>query len=261
MHQANVITSVKNPLVKQVLTLQKSSERKKQNLFIIEGKKEIEKALKAQYSINKVIICPEIYSANAEFNFQKNQIVLVSKSVFTKLAYRENNLGVLVIATPKVHHLQQLVLPKKHLVLVLESVEKPGNIGAILRTADAAGIDAIFIVNPKTDIYNPNIIRASLGCVFSLPIVVSTSQETINYLASLNTKIYATYLEASVPYTQVDFTSNCALVMGAEDQGISQNWVKNATQNIIIPMYGEADSLNVSTAAAIILFEAIRQRS
>ncbi len=146
------------------------------------------------------------------------------------------------------------------LILIAEAPEKPGNIGAILRTADAAKVDAVFIANPKTDLYNPNIIRSSVGCVFTNQIATGSTSEIIDFLKKNNISIYAAALQASKPYHQIDFTQSAAIVVGTEATGLSQEWRENSTQNIIIPMSGEIDSMNVSVAAGILIFEAKRQR-
>jgi TrmH family RNA methyltransferase len=159
-----------------------------------------------------------------------------------------------------VHGLNQLRLSKNPLLLILESVEKPGNLGAVLRTADAAGVDAVIICDPHTDFYNPNVIRSSVGCVFTNQIASATSEETINWLKENNIKIFSTYLKASAPYHETDFTKPCAIILGTEATGLSDLWVKKSDATIIIPMQGKIDSMNVSTAAAVVVFEARRQR-
>jgi TrmH family RNA methyltransferase len=161
----------------------------------------------------------------------------------------------------KPHGLNHVALSKNPLVLVLEAVEKPGNLGAILRTADAAGIDAVICCDPQTDFYNPNVIRSSLGCVFTKQVATATSEETIDWLKKNHLAIYCTYLQSSRLYTDIDFTKPCAIVMGTEATGLSDLWIKNSDANIIVPMHGKIDSMNVSTAAAVVVFEARRQRS
>jgi TrmH family RNA methyltransferase len=167
---------------------------------------------------------------------------------------------VVAIAEQKVHRLDMLRLTDSPLLLILEGVEKPGNLGAILRTADAAGVDAVIICDPQTDFYNPNVIRSSIGCVFTTQIASADSAETIQWLKQKNTAIYCTYLQASEPYQNVDYLAPCAIVMGTESTGLSDIWIKNSNKNIIIPMQGKIDSMNVSTAAAVVVFEARRQR-
>ena len=185
----------------------------------------------------------------------------VSLEVFEKIAYREGSDGLLAVAIPKYADLQQFKPKKKNpLIIVLETVEKPGNLGAVMRTADAAGVDAVIIADPRTDLYNPNAIRASVGCIFSVPLFSCSSEKCIKWLKDNNITIYCTYLKASIDYLDADFKKASAIVMGTEATGISQQWVEAADQNIIIPMNGIADSLNVSFTTAIVTFEAISQR-
>jgi TrmH family RNA methyltransferase len=258
------ITSRQNPKIKNTLLLQKASERRKQNIFVIEGLKEIEKAARKGYEFDMVFFCSKLISAKElERILPENgalHIYEVSPEVFEKMAYRENSGGVVVLARPKNHRLENLKLRTNPLILVIESVEKPGNLGALYRTADAAGIDAVLICDPKTDLYNANAVRASLGCVFTIPTALTDSKTAIEFLKKNQIKIFATYLQAAVPYHTVDFTQSSAIVMGTEATGISQVWVDSAEKNIIIPMRGEADSMNVSTSAAVVIFEACRQR-
>jgi RNA methyltransferase, TrmH family len=260
MHQ--LITSTQNPKVKNLLALEKPRERKKQCLFIIEGKKEIAMAIDAGYKIGNLFFCEEIISVQeVKAMATADQLLIpVAKDVFEKIAIRESSGGVLAVAEQKVHRLDQVKVGKSPLLLILESVEKPGNLGAILRTADAAGIDAVIICDPLTDFYNPNVIRSSVGCVFTRQIASATSEETIKWLKERNIAIYCTYLKASKPYHTVNYSVPSAIVMGTEATGLSEIWVKNSSANIIIPMQGIIDSMNVSTAAAVVVFEAKRQR-
>jgi len=256
------ITSTQNPKVKSLLALEKPRERRKQGLFIIEGKKEIGMALNAGYKIGNLFFCDEMISLQEieDLNADNKLIIPISKDVFDKIAVRENSGGVLAVAEQKAHHLSQLKLSPTPLLLILESVEKPGNLGAILRTADAAGVDAVIICDPQTDFYNPNVIRSSIGCVFSTQIASASSEETIKWLREKNISVYCTYLKASKQYHLVDYTKPSAIVMGTEATGLSDIWVSHADSNIIIPMHGKIDSMNVSTAAAVVVFEAKRQR-
>lgn len=256
------ITSTQNPKVKSLLALEKPRERRKQQLFVIEGKKEIGLALEAGYRIGNIFFCDEIISAEEVSTlFSDDKLLIpVSKDVFDKLAVRENSGGMIAVAEQKLHTFDNITLSKNPLVLVLESVEKPGNLGAILRTADASGVDAVIICDPQTDFYNPNVIRSSIGCIFTKQVAAATSEETIAWLKKNNIGIFCTYLKASKPYHQTDFTKPSAIVMGTEATGLSEVWVKNSDANIIIPMQGAIDSMNVSTAAAVVVFEAKRQR-
>jgi RNA methyltransferase, TrmH family len=256
------ITSTQNPKIKNVLALEKPRERKKQCLFVIEGKKEIKMALDAGYKIGNLFFCDEMITPDElkSLGADDKLLIPVSKDVFDKVAVRENSGGVLAVAEQKIHRLDSIKLKADPLVLILESVEKPGNLGAILRTADAAGVDAVIISDPQTDFYNPNVIRSSIGCVFTVPIASAPSDEAISWLKKNNISIYCTYLKAAKPYHEIDFKKGCSIVMGTEATGLSDIWVNNATANVIIPMQGIIDSMNVSTAAAVVVFEARRQR-
>lgn len=263
MKSGDLISSTHNPKIKSLLALEKPRERRKQQLFVIEGKKEIALALEAGYKIGNLFFCDEIISLNEIQALQLSDRFLtrVTKPVFEKIAVRENSGGVIAIAEMRTHRLEDIKLSDNPLLLVLERVEKPGNLGAILRTADAAGVDAVICCDPQTDFYNPNVIRSSLGCVFTKQIATATSEETIDWLKKNRLAIYCTYLQSSKPYTETDFTRACAIVMGTEATGLSDLWIKNSDANIIIPMHGKIDSMNVSTAAAVVVFEARRQRS
>ena len=257
------ITSLQNPLVKYLFTLtQKSKQRKEQQQFLIEGKREISLALEAGYLIEQLFICPDILSeAEVEKLFSGYKCTAISTQVYEKLTYRSSTEGILALAQCKNHALSGVEFQKAHpLVLVAEAPEKPGNIGALLRTADAAGIDVVYIANPKTDLYNPNIIRSSVGTVFTVPIFMGSSEEIRTHLQQQGFAIYCAALTASQPYDQVSYKGRTAIVVGTEDTGLSPTWLKASTQNIIIPMQGKIDSMNVSVSAAILIFEAVRQR-
>jgi TrmH family RNA methyltransferase len=213
--------------------------------------------------IHSIFYCPEIIDQKELQTIINNEQLLipVEKNVFSKIAYRESTGGIVALAAQKQHDLEALMLSSNPLLLVLEAVEKPGNLGAILRTADAAGIDGVIICDPRVDFYNPNVIRSSVGCVFTTPIASATSEETLSWLKKENISVFSTYLNASKPYNEVDYTKPSAIIMGTESVGLSEIWVRNANENIIIPMRGKIDSMNVSTAAAVVIFEATRQRS
>jgi len=256
------ITSTSNPKIKSLLALEKPRERRKQQLFVIEGLKELKLALEAGYKIGNLFYCDELVNLQEALPGMVHEKLLipVSKEVFDKIAVRENSGGVIAVAEMKTHRLEDLQLSNHPLLLVLEAVEKPGNLGAILRTADAANVDAVIVCDPHTDLYNPNAIRSSVGCVFTKQVAATTSSEAIAWLKKKQAAIYCTYLQASRPYHEVDYRPGCAIVMGTEATGLSQQWIDNATANIIIPMQGKIDSMNVSTAAAVVVFEARRQR-
>ena len=253
-----MITSKSNPKIKNVVKLQKSSERREQNRIIIEGRREIERAVACGFIVDTLFICNDILKESV--NIAANYVEEVTLEVFEKIAYREGSDGLLAVAIPKYADLKSFKPKKNPLIIVLETVEKPGNLGAIMRTADAAGVDAVIIADPRTDLYNPNAIRASIGTIFSVPLFACSSEECINWLRENDIKIYCTYLKASIDYLEADFRQGSAIVMGTEATGISGIWVDAADQNLIIPMNGIADSLNVSVTTAIVVFEAIRQR-
>lgn len=259
MQKIQEISSLSNPLVKKVLALkEKSKERKKAGLFVIEGKRELELALKGGYEIETLLCCKEISAHLSSYGHLMT--VEIAKKVYEKLAHRGSTEGVLALAKTKKHELNQLKLSKNPLILVAEAPEKPGNIGALLRTADAANLDAVLIANPKSDLYNPNIIRSSVGCVFTNKIGMATTSEIISFLKEKTIDIHCAALTASKNYVDADFKGASAIVVGTESLGLSREWLKNSSQNIIIPMQGQIDSLNVSVSAAILIFEAKRQR-
>ena len=257
------ITSIQNPFIKSLVQLQeKAKVRRQSGTFLVEGKREIELAIKGKYEIETLLFLPELISNDYLSKLSKNQIdiIEINKEVYQKLAYRDTTEGILAVAKTKSVALSDLKLPENPLILVMESIEKPGNIGAMLRTCDAAKIDAVILANSKTDLYNPNIVRSSVGCLFTNQIATATTEETIAFLKEKNIAIFGATLQNSNSYHTQDYTIPSALVVGTEATGLTQPWRDNATQNIIIPMQGEIDSMNVSVAAAILLFEAKRQR-
>lgn len=258
------ITSTQNSYIKQLVQLkEKSRDRKKSGLFLIEGRREISLALKGHYSIDSLLYCKNLIEdiEIESLTTSNTQIIEVTKDVYQKLAYRDTTEGVLAVANTKTLELSDLTFNKPNpLILIAEAPEKPGNIGALLRTADAANVDAFIIANPKTDLYNPNIIRSSVGCVFTNQVASGTTEDIIAFLKSKDISIYCAALQASKPYHTQNFTTATALIVGTESTGLSNNWLDHATQNIIIPMQGEIDSMNVSVAAGILVFEAKRQR-
>ncbi|WP_299836553.1 RNA methyltransferase [uncultured Tenacibaculum sp.] len=258
------ISSIQNPYIKNLLKLQeKSRERKKQGLFIVEGQREIMLAINGGYEIEDILITKNIFKSDNKLNSVINnfQITEISKEIYDKLAYRNSTEGIIAVVKTKITSLENLKLKTDSpVILVMESIEKPGNIGAMLRTADAANVDAVFIADPKTDLYNPNIIRSSVGCVFTNTIVMDSSENIIRYLQQEKINIYSATLQNSNPYFVEDYTKPTAIVVGTEATGLTQIWRDEATQNINIPMQGEIDSMNVSVACAILIFETKRQR-
>ncbi|WP_418638480.1 TrmH family RNA methyltransferase [Winogradskyella sp.] len=258
------ISSVQNPFIKQLVLLkEKARQRKKTGLFLIEGKRELSLAIKGGYTVNTLLFYSELFSkSEAQAMSQYNiEIIEISKEVFQKLAHRDTTEGVIAVVNSKHHTLEDLKFESKNpLILVAEAPEKPGNIGALLRTADAANVDAVIIANPKSDLYNPNIIRSSVGCVFTTEIAMASSDEAIDFLKKYNFNIFSAILQESEPYHSQDYTLPTAIVVGTEATGLTKEWRKAASKNISIPMQGEIDSMNVSVAAGILIFEAKRQR-
>ena len=246
--EENIITSVQNVRIKHVVALQqKSSLRREEGLFVVEGQREIEHCIACGYEVVEL------------FKRDEN----VTPQVYEKMAYRGSTEGIIAVAKCKDHSLSILSPLTSHhspLIIVLERVEKPGNLGAILRTAEAAGVDAVIVCDPLTDLYNPNLIRASIGGVFNVPTAVCTSEECIAFLKANGIKILTAQLQDSYEYYDYDMTQATAIVMGTESTGLTQQWREAADAHIRIPMLGRLDSLNVSVSAAILMYEAVRQR-
>jgi TrmH family RNA methyltransferase len=259
------IESIQNPTIKNILKLQeKSRERKKSGLFVIEGQREISLAFKGKYTFESLLFCEDYVSLQEihEFTDHDLEIIAISKEVYQKIAYRDTTEGLIAVVKTKEFSLDSIKLnTPTPLILVVESIEKPGNLGALLRTADAANVDAVFIANPKTEIYNPNIIRSSVGCLFTNQIAIGTSEEIIAFLQEKEINIYATTLQNSNEYHKENYTKATAIIVGTEATGLTEAFRNAATQNINIPMQGTIDSMNVSVAAAIVIFEAKRQRN
>ena len=245
-----------------VLLHEKSKVRKETGTFLIEGKREIALAIKGKYTLKTLLFVPELLSESEILDYSKNctDCIEINKEVYQKIAYRDSTEGIIGVAETKSLKLFDLKLPSNALILVAEGIEKPGNLGAILRTCDAANIDAVIVANPKTDLYNPNMIRSSVGCLFTNQVACGTSEEIIAYLKEKNIAIYSATLQNSCLYDTINYMQASAIVVGTEATGLTSIWRENATKNIIIPMQGEIDSMNVSVAAAILLFEAKRQR-
>ena len=256
------LTSLQNPFIKSLVLLkEKAKARKQTGAFLIEGQKEISLAFKGGYEIETILFYPEICSENELRKWSSSaELIEITKEIFEKLAYRDTTEGVIGIAKSKDLNLSKLKLSPNPLILIAEAPEKPGNIGALLRTADAAKLDAVIIANPKGDLYNPNVVRSSIGCLFTNQIATGTTTEIISFLKEHKIAIYCATLQNANSYTAEDYTIPSALVVGTEATGLSQEWRDAATKNVIIPMQGEIDSMNVSVSAAILIFEAKRQR-
>ena len=251
-----IITSVQNARIKHVVALQlKSSLRREKGLFVVEGQREIEHCIACGYEITELFVIDSLgYSGGIP-------ATVVTPQVYEKMAYREHTEGIIAVAKCKEHRLTDLHLKEKPLVVVIESVEKPGNLGAILRTAEAAGVDAVMVCDPLTDLYNPNLIRASIGGVFSVPVAVCNSKDCIAFLKAHKIRILTAQLQDSYDYYDYDMHEATAIVMGTESTGLTQQWREAADAHIRIPMLGRLDSLNVSVSAAILMYEAVRQRN
>ncbi len=258
---AEIITSTSNPKIKKLLALQqKSSERRESALFVVEGRREIEHCIASGYKLDSLFVCSEIDSKALSCR-DNYKLFEINKEIYSKIAYREGTEGVIAEFKAKTHRLEDLELKENCVILVVEGVEKPGNIGAMLRTCDAAGVDAMLICDPRCDIYNPNLIRASIGAVFTVPVAVCSSEEAIEYLKKRKIQILTAQLQDSSLYYDRDMKKSSAIVMGTESTGLSETWREAADAHIRIPMLGRLDSLNVSVSAAILLYETVRQRN
>lgn len=264
------ITSAQNQKIKDLLMLQeKSKARREKGLFIVEGRRELEHCLNAGYRPHTLFVCEEIIGTDAIDELvalvsadkeRESAMIMVPKAIYDKIAYRGGTEGVVAEIVAKHKNLSGLKLRENPLIVVLEGVEKPGNLGAVLRSADAAGADAVIICDPLTDLYNPNLIRSSIGAAFTVPVVAASSEETIEWLKANDIQILTAQLQDSEWYYDTPMTCGTALVMGTEATGLTNIWREAADAHIKIPMLGRLDSLNVSVSAAILLFEAVRQR-
>lgn len=269
--QEEVITSLQNPKIKELgLLQQKARHRVQSGRFVVEGARELEACCNAGYKIETLFFCPQIYSGKANtaqevakrFNCSAAKVFTVSEQLYSKIAYRSTTEGVIAEVAARSLTLADVErqLPETPLIIVAEGIEKPGNIGALLRTSDACGADAVLLCNTTKDIYNPNIIRSSLGGIFTQKVVCCTSEEAIKWLKKKEITIYTAQLQDSKPYYNTDMAGACAIVMGSEAEGLTQQWREASDCKIMIPMLGVLDSLNVSVSAAILCYEAVRQR-
>ena len=254
------ISSLQNQKVKQLVLLQqKSSERRQSDLFVVEGLRELRHCVSKGYEIESLFFCPQLLTEQID-DLRAEQIYEVTPQVYEKIAYRGSTEGVMAVMRMKHLRLEDLQLREQPLIVVLESVEKPGNLGAVLRSADAAGADAVVVCDPLTDLYNPNLIRASIGALFTVPTVATDSASCIQFLKQRGIRILTAQLQDSELYYDTDMRCGTAIVMGTEATGLTNQWREAADAHIRIPMCGRLDSLNVSVSAAILLFEAVRQR-
>lgn len=269
----DAISSLQNPKVKRLVALQqKSSERRGAGLFVAEGQRELMHCIAAGLTIDTIYYCPallfagdrdDLHRSNADVDAEAllrsaATTIEVTTAVYDKIAYRGGTEGIIAEVRPR--QLSLADLPTDGLYVVLESVEKPGNLGAILRSADAAGVTGVIVCDPRTDLYNPNLIRSSIGAIFTVPTVACTSDECIAWLKAHGIQILTAQLQDSHLYYDTDMTCPTAIVMGTEATGLTPQWRAAADAHIRIPMLGRLDSLNVSVSAAVLMFEAVRQK-
>ena len=276
------ITSAQNPRIKHLLALQqKSALRREEGLFVVEGRRELEHCLQSGMQVDSIYclnpdevtsylssLISHLSSLNSKLSTLNWNLTQVSDSVYSRIAYRESTEGIIaVIRTPQPLTLESLLQQKgrgvngQPLFVVLERVEKPGNLGAILRSADAANATGVIVCDPLTDLYNPNLIRSSIGAIFTVPTVACTSEQCIQFLKQHGVQILTAQLQDSHLYYDTPMAGPTAIVMGTESTGLTDVWRQAADAHIRIPMLGQLDSLNVSVSAAILLFEAVRQRT
>lgn len=261
----SLITSLQNPKVKDLVKLRDRRSRDETGLFLIEGFRELSRALDAGREIQSLFYCPELFLGSNEEKLKKQCKAALhfhcTESVFRKISYRDRPDGLLAVA-PQVHlTLEDLPKTKNPFFLICESIEKPGNLGTILRSSDAAGIDAVIVSDPTTDIHNPNVVRSSVGTLFTLPVIEAKSIDTIRYLKEKGISIVAATPHAKEEFTHQDLSGPCAIVVGTEQYGLSEEWLKAADLPVRIPMFGVADSLNVASATTLLLYEVLRQRA
>ncbi|GGJ30568.1 TrmH family RNA methyltransferase [Deinococcus roseus] len=257
------ITSTQNPELKTLIKLQERRHRRKEGRFLIEGAREASRALLADMDLEKLYFCEELFSPEAHElyrDFAGLEQIKLSEAAFQKISLRENPDGMVALAAIPEFQLSELQLPERALVLVLQGLEKPGNLGALLRTADGVGVDAVFITGEGTDLYNPNVIRASQGSVFTQPVFAAEEQDLLDFLKSRNFTILAATPHTHKTYWEASYLGATAICLGTEHEGLSDFWMQQATEQVVIPMQGTADSLNVGIAGALLLYEALRQR-
>ena len=261
------ITSLQNPHVKDAVKLRDRRHRDKQGRFLIDGARELQRALAAGIRLLEVFACESLCRSDearqvlTSLSSSDAALYAVAEPVFAKLAFGDRGEGLVAVAeTPQVH-LDRIHLPSHPLVAVLEGVEKPGNVGAVLRSADAAGVSALVVAGARTDLHNPNAIRASLGTIFSVPVAAATTLQTLAWLRQRGLPIFCARVDGAIPYDRADFRGPAAIVLGSEAQGLSNPWCGDDVTAVRLPMHGAADSLNVSATAAVLFYEALRQRS
>lgn len=267
MKQPELISSLQNPKVKQIVKWRDRPDRDRDQVVLIEGYRALNRALAGHYHVSEVFICPEMYQGEHEeellerLQAQGAKIFQVTPAAFTKMAYRDRPEGLLGIGAQFHHTPDDLPVPTHTpFYLVAEQIEKPGNLGTIMRSADAVGVDGLLLCNSRTDLFNPNAVRASTGNLFTLPIAEGDSQSTLDWLHSRGVKVLAASPHAEQLYTELDLSCPLAIAVGSEQYGLTQTWMDGADLQVRLPMMGAADSLNVATCTAILLYEALRQR-
>lgn len=259
------ISSHQNPRIKQAVKLRKAKHRSETGRILIDGAREIERALRAGVEVRELFLCPSLCHSDEAQRIidQAGQlaelVIEVPSAVFHKIAFGDRAEGVLAVADMPQPTLAAIDLPPQPLVAIVEGVEKPGNFGAILRSADAAGIHAVIAADTGTDLFNPNAIRASLGTIFSVPIAAATAQATLAWLRRHGLRIVAARLEQAEDYRQCDLRPPLAIVLGSEAHGLSETWLGEEIQGVKLPMRGIADSLNVANTASVLFYESLRQ--
>ncbi len=263
-----VITSTKNERIKRVVKLRGRRRRDREGRFLIEGYRELDRAGRAALPMDELYICPELYLGENEPGLVERlqaqcgvRVTEVSAGVFAKIAYRDRPEGLLAVAPEPDWGIAQLASVDASLVVVAVSIEKPGNLGTILRTADAVGASAVIVCDQATDIFNPNVVRASLGTLFSLAVVEASSEETLNWLHERGVTTGSTSPDARTRYFDADLTKPVAIVVGSEQYGLTEAWLRATDLRVSIPMAGDIDSLNAAVATAVVLYEVVRQRS
>ncbi len=260
------ITSLQNPRVKDALRLRDRRHREKQARILIDGARELDRAIQGGVCLREVFVCePLCGSLDARRVLERLpragvEVLHVAEAVFAKLTFGQRAEGVLGVAEMPACTLDQLALPENPRVAVLEGLEKPGNVGAVLRSADGAGISAVIVADGRTDLYNPNAIRSSLGTIFTLPVCATTAALALDWLRRRGIAIRAAIVQGALPYDEVDYRGPTAVVLGSEARGLSQTWQVPEVTAVRLPMCGAADSLNVSAAAAVLFYESLRQR-
>lgn len=257
------IESLQNQKIKDVVKLRDRRERDETGFFLIEGFRELRRAVDAGRKIEALFYCPEFFLGTNEQKLiedTKSTLFECSAPVFSKISYRDRPDGLLAVA-PQVHlQLADLKLSKTPFLLIAEGIEKPGNLGTILRSCDAAGVDAVIVCDPTTDIHNPNVVRSSVGTLFTLPVITASSEEVLHFLKKHQIAAVAATPHANLEFFEADFKVPLAIVVGTEQYGLSEQWMKKADVSVKIPMFGIADSLNVASATTLLLYEVIRQR-